>query len=57
VCELNVLLVADRFTSHTLPQTKIGTSQNGVKLSLKDSGERSESERCLEISFFEKKKL
>jgi hypothetical protein len=27
---------AVRFTSHTLPQTVVGTSQNGVNLSLKD---------------------
>jgi hypothetical protein len=45
---------ADRFTIHTYPQTVVGTSQNSVNLSLKDSGERSKSERCLEIKFFKK---
>jgi hypothetical protein len=46
---------ADCFTSHTLPQTLVGTSQNGVNLSLKVSGERSKSERCLEIKLLRKK--
>jgi hypothetical protein len=58
VCELNAnksARLSDRFTSHTLPQTVVGTSQNGVKFNLKDSGKRSKSERCLEIKFFRKK--
>jgi hypothetical protein len=46
---------ADRFTSHTIPPKVAGTSQNGVNLSLKDSGERSKSERCLEIKSLRKK--
>jgi hypothetical protein len=33
----------------------VETSQNGVNLSLKDSGERSKSKRCLEIKFLRKK--
>jgi hypothetical protein len=46
---------ADRFTSHALPQTVVGTSTNGVNPSQKDSGKRSKSERCLEIKFLRKK--
>jgi hypothetical protein len=40
---------ADRFISHTLPQTVVGTSQNGVNL--KDNIECLKSERCLKIKF------
>jgi hypothetical protein len=37
-----------------LPVNKVGTSQNGVNLSLKDSGERSKSQICFEIKFLQK---
>jgi hypothetical protein len=52
--DVTVRANADRFTSHTLPQTVVGTSQNVVSLSLKDSDERSKSEKWLEIKFLRK---
>jgi hypothetical protein len=51
VCELEankaVRVNADHFTSHKLPQTVVGTSHNGVNISLKVSGEVSRAKDAL----------